>query len=182
MPAEPISKLEAAGRQLDQAIALFFSDGDSVSIHSLALNAFEISVALAKRDGATDWLELVREDASSALGVDTKKEFLAIFHRARNFFKHADRDAEETLPTFGDADNDFALALTVFQFGEIAERTLPMWAFLVWFYATHPEFPVPERLEHEVAPYRQASNFDRRAQLAAGRAILGDFTARLARA
>ncbi len=54
MPAEPISKLEAAGRQLDQAILLFFANGDSVSIHSLTLNAFEISVALARLDGATD--------------------------------------------------------------------------------------------------------------------------------
>ncbi len=99
---------------------------------------------------------MMREDASAALGVASKKEFFAIFHRARNFFKHADRDAEETLPTFGNGDNDFALA--VFQFGEIAYRTMPMWAYLVWFYATHPEFPVPERLEQEVAPHRHASS------------------------
>jgi hypothetical protein len=181
MPAEPISKLEAAGRQLDQAILLFFSGGDSVSIHSLTLNAFEISVGLARRKkGAADWLELMREDASSALGVASKKEFFSIFNRARNFFKHVARDAEETLPSFSEGDNDFALALTVFQFGEIAERTMPMWAYLVWFYATHPEFPVPERLEDEVAPHRTAASLDRAAQLAIGRAILRDFSARLA--
>lgn len=177
MPSKPISKLEAAGRQLDQAIALFFSDGDAVSIHSLTLNAFEILTALARVDGATDWIELLREDASAALGVGSKKEFFATFHRAPNFFKHADQDAEEMLPAFGDGDNDFALALTVFQFGEIAARTMPMWAFLVWFYATRPEFPVPERLEHEVAPYSRASGLDR---LSAGhwQAILRDFETR----
>lgn len=172
MPAEPISKLEVAARQLDQAIRLFFSGGDAVSIHSLLLNAFEISVALARRDGATDWLELVREDAAGALGVATEKEFVSIFNRARNFFKHADRDAGDTLPSFGDGDNDFALALTVFQFGEIAKRTMPMSGFLVWFYATHPEFPVPVSLEHAVAPLRKASTVDRATQLVIGREIL----------
>jgi hypothetical protein len=37
-----ISKLDAARRQLDTAIRLYFMEGDPVSVHTLAAAAFEI--------------------------------------------------------------------------------------------------------------------------------------------
>ena len=37
-----IAKLDAAKRQLQTAIALFFDDGDPISIHTLACAAYDV--------------------------------------------------------------------------------------------------------------------------------------------
>jgi hypothetical protein len=174
-----ITRIEAARRQLDQAIELFFAGGDAVSIHSLSLNAFEIAATLAKNQDAPNWLDMTRQDAAEHHGIKTEKEFFDIFNKARNFFKHAGRKPDEALPDFDESMNDHSLALTVFQYGELAERSAPMWAYLFWFYATHPIFLVPAALENEVAPYREAASLARKAQLEIGRKILEDVQSRL---
>jgi hypothetical protein len=46
-----ISKLDAARRQLDTAIELWFHDGDPISIHTLTSAAFEIIQDLNKKHG-----------------------------------------------------------------------------------------------------------------------------------
>jgi hypothetical protein len=71
-----VDKLEAAKRQLEAAIALFFDNGDPVSIHTLARAAHDVISDLNKCAGgepmvAEGCLDIVRTPA--------------------NYFKHADR-------------------------------------------------------------------------------------------
>lgn len=47
--SEPISKIEAAFRQLRTAVLLFFSDQDPVAVHTLTAAAHEILRQFAER-------------------------------------------------------------------------------------------------------------------------------------
>lgn len=90
MAGEPVTKLDAARRQLETAITLWFADGDFVSIHTLAAAAHAIvhDVALKKGIRGTP---LFDEIMLPQLGYDTTSYKRAI-RKAENFFKHAKDD------------------------------------------------------------------------------------------
>jgi hypothetical protein len=86
-----VTKLDAARRQLRAAILLWFLEEDPVSIHTLASAAHEITHTLFKREGLEGLLfdsPIVRYEARS----DVPKKLKA----AATFFKHAQRDPDET--------------------------------------------------------------------------------------
>ncbi len=85
-----VSKLDAARRQLDCAIELWFADKDDVSIHTLAAAAHQIIHDINKKKGNQDLLF-----GSDVIRDEHRAEFVARVKRDMNFFKHADRDAEE---------------------------------------------------------------------------------------
>src|SRR6266853_5029131 len=136
-----ITKIDAARRQLDTAISLFFSEGDPIAVATLAYNALEIAATLARKKGERDWTAF--DEVAQAHAV-TPKEVRGIFHAPRNFFKHADRDPDETLANWDGTDAQSLLALAVVQFGEVAERSIEMWSLLIWYYSVHPELKAPE--------------------------------------
>lgn len=89
---EAVSKLQAAERQLRVAIRLFFNREDMIGIHTLTGAASQILRDLAAKSGESSPLrtaELIRPER--------RKEWHTALDRAKNFFKHADRDAEEVL-------------------------------------------------------------------------------------
>ena len=84
-----ISKLDAARRQLQTAIDLWFNDGDPVSVHALSFAAYEIAHAVSKkrnplRPGLLFDAEFIKEER--------RREFNDLMRKEANFFKHADRD------------------------------------------------------------------------------------------
>jgi hypothetical protein len=84
-----ITKVEAARRQLDCAIRLFFEDEDSLPIHTLAWAAFKVLFDLYPKhrsDGFSHHLERI----ISGFGWST-------FSSVPNFLKHADNDADAVL-------------------------------------------------------------------------------------
>src|SRR5438045_2665233 len=87
-----ISKLDAARRQLQTAISLWFNDGDPVAIHTLAAAAYEIihAVSATRDPNRRDLLfdSLVVKD-------EYRREANAWFRGPANFFKHADRDPND---------------------------------------------------------------------------------------
>jgi hypothetical protein len=54
MESEKISKIEAACRQLNTAIKLWFADGDLVSIHTLACSAHQIVHDINRQKGGRE--------------------------------------------------------------------------------------------------------------------------------
>jgi hypothetical protein len=96
-----VSKLNAAQRQLKTAIALWFEDGDPVSVHTLAFAAYEIFHSVSehrdpyRRDLIFDTFHIKDE---------YRREWLAVVKREANFFKHGDRDSEAII----DFDPDLA--------------------------------------------------------------------------
>lgn len=138
-----ISKLEAASRLLDTAIRLFFESSDAVAVHSLAAASLNILSDLAEH-GGNSW--------RAHLGDDSKlsaQEVKRILNRAWNFFKHADRDPDETL-NFEEIDSEHLMFVAVLQCGELQATTCCMQAFQLWYIAAHPaHFPKIERVFSE---------------------------------
>jgi hypothetical protein len=88
----PITKLDAARRQLETAVILWFHEGDPVSIHTLVAAAYQILYDLNKKCGGASMMK----DAK-IIRPEYMKEWHRIFAKWENFFKHADRDSLKTL-------------------------------------------------------------------------------------
>jgi hypothetical protein len=105
MTAITISKLEAARRQLETAITLWFNDGDPVSTHTLACAAYEIiHVVSSARNRTRDLLfdtVVVKDEYRSAWNQRIKGP--------ANFFKHARNDPDGTLDFDPKMTNGFIL-------------------------------------------------------------------------
>ena len=129
-----ISKLEAAQRQLREAVYLFFEQRDFVAIHTLAAAALQIYADVAKHCGAASILKhglYVREEK--------KKEWFGIMNEAQNFFKHADTDPNGTLHFKAAATPFYILDAVLLQSQLLGKLTPSGSCFLVWFYAAHPD-------------------------------------------
>jgi len=83
-----ISKIDAALRQLQTAILLYFNARDPVSIHTLTAASYNIIRDL--RDFRSESFSMFKD----ALNIREhyKKEFRDLLNESENFFKHADRD------------------------------------------------------------------------------------------
>jgi hypothetical protein len=91
-----LDKLTCARTQLDTAISLYFTDGDPVSIHTLASAAYELLRGInAARGGEPLPLEFAFLNLPDQKPL--RKRMLQQFHRFQNFFKHADQDPEGTI-------------------------------------------------------------------------------------
>lgn len=86
---KPISKTEAAARQLDTAIDLYFADADSLAVYTLAYASFKILFDVyphRQGDGFADQLdEIIAAEGWKRMS------------RTANFLKHADRDPDTLL-------------------------------------------------------------------------------------
>ena len=84
---QQISKIEAARRQLDCAIELWFCDKDEVSIHTLAAAAYQIIHDLKMKRG--ELRDLLYD--SDMIKDKYRNQPIKVIKRPQNFFKHADR-------------------------------------------------------------------------------------------
>src|SRR3990170_2717985 len=87
-----VSKLDAARRQLDTAVRLYFSEADPVSIHTLTAASHEVLTDLNRERGGSP---TVMESFEAYIKPEGIKEFGSMINKAANFFKHADRDPED---------------------------------------------------------------------------------------
>ena len=85
-----VHKLDAACRQLRDALSLWFNEGDPVSIHTLACAAYEIIHVVSKKRNRN------RELYFNSLRVkdEHRSEFNKQLKQAASFFKHANKDAD----------------------------------------------------------------------------------------
>jgi hypothetical protein len=90
-----VSKLDAAKRQLETAIRLYFFDGDPVSIHTLTAAAYNVLRDITKRKGAEP--VIFKGQVFDYVKPEHHEMFRAKISEAENFFKHADRDHEATV-------------------------------------------------------------------------------------
>jgi hypothetical protein len=166
-----IDKLEAARRQLDCAIRLYFDGEDSLSIHTLAYAAFRILFDLYPRhrkDGFAEDLNKMIENFG-----------WKPFTRIPNFLKHAEKDPGESIP-----DHSYDLTVTEIGFAatlysRLAGRYTPeMRAFDDHIHFLHPDyFAIPADEDQEIdRRYREAvdrlKNASHEDQTAVGKALL----------
>jgi hypothetical protein len=106
-----LNKEEVAVRQLDSAIRLLFAGGDVVSVHTLACAAANVLRDMLRSQGNKAWHDAIIE---SHPGME--QEVRQTLARAQNFFKHADRDAEEELD-FDENGNDGIILVATLEYG-----------------------------------------------------------------
>jgi hypothetical protein len=129
----PISKLEAAQRQLDCAIRLYFDNDDLLSVHALSRAAFRVIYDLHK---PADEYRAIVEQTIKYLGW-------ANFNAVTNFLKHADRDPldQSEEPTEEGIQVGIGFAAMLYQ--RLAGYLTPeMKAFHLWMKVRNPDkFP-----------------------------------------
>ena len=129
-----VTKLEAARRQLDTAIRLFFSGGDSISIHTLAASAANVFADVSDRKLGQSWRSIIRETNKIS-----KSQLKDIIHREWNFFKHADRDTDSTLE-FDESTTDHVIFVASLECGEVKkDLSRIMEVFQIWYIAAYPD-------------------------------------------
>ena len=144
-----LNKEQVAVRQLDSAIRFLFEGGDVVSVHTLACAAANVLRDILRGQGGETWHDAI---VASHPGIEqTVRQTLA---RPQNFFKHADRDAEEELD-FDENNNDEIIIVATLEYGELLKLgapsgrstiTIPMSVFQLWYFAKDPRvlLEVPE--------------------------------------
>ncbi len=137
-----ITKAEAARRQIDTAITLWFRDADPISIHTLACAGLEILHDLGKPLGQT----AMQYDPCS-FRKETFKEWIQLVNKSRNFLKHADRDPLDTLG-FNPTANKYLLADCVDTCLRVSGGQTPiMKAFWGYFTLHHSQYFDPIMIE-----------------------------------
>lgn len=132
-----ISKLDAVKRQLETAIHLYFLSRDPVAIHTLASAAHKVITDLNKHKGGTP--TLVEHMLSDYIKPDRVKEVRKLLYKAENFFKHADKDPEETIEFNPDA-SEIVLWESCIKYTELTgEQTPTLQAMNGWFLLSHPD-------------------------------------------
>jgi hypothetical protein len=171
MTIEKLSKLDAACRQLDTAIELWFRESDPVSIHTLACSAHQIIHDTIHHRGGQDPLF-----DSPYIKKESRKRAKELLHKSYSFFKHANRDPETSIEFDASAPEIFILVSLdgLEQLG--VERNLLRLAFLLYFGFLNPDLfaePFFQRFHIDVLrklnlsraafleKLRQASNLDR---------------------
>lgn len=137
-----ITKAEAARRQIDVAITLWFHDADPIAIHTLACAGLGILNDLGKPNGET----AMRYDPNS-YRKETFKEWVQLVNQIRDFLKHADRDPLDTLD-FKPSTNKYLLADCVDTCLRVSgDQTPIMKAFWSHFTLHHPQYFSPDVID-----------------------------------
>jgi len=136
-PVIKVSKLDAARRQLECAVTLFFHDGDPVSTHTLTAAAYNLIRDLNSQVKGSPML--VKKVLLEHIRPDKVEEIRKMISEAENFFKHADRDPESVLEFhLGQTEN--LLWDACWKYRDLAGETTPvLQAMQLWVFANKPE-------------------------------------------
>lgn len=127
-----LTKIDVAQRQLNQAIRLFFESGDPVSIRTLTEAAGEVLSGLSEYKGVLRSRESVHPSEY--------RDWLKKIFAARNFFKHSDRDAEDTIE-FNTVSNEYILIDAILMYFQIMQSwTAETKIFYMWSIQANGEF------------------------------------------
>ena len=176
-----IDKPEAARRQIDAAIRMFFNGEDPIAIYKLTMSGLQVL-----RDLASKQSENIVDHAINATGDSEEKK--VVFQKMReydNFLKHADQDPTELLDEIElEKAIDHILLIACLYYDSLDHRLTPeMFALVGWLVALKG---APKSLLKNAArsirmavdmvgELRQGRTFSRKEQLNLGLAFL-DFS------
>ena len=144
-----VDKLDAARRQMESAIAMFFHDGDVVSQHTLIMAAHGILYDLGHQRGVGGSIK-----DSPHVRPELRNEFIKAVHLPQNFFKHADEDGGSKL-RFRHNGSHFWLFDTVRLFVLLGGQvTHAMKVFLMWFQLRYPDLLCFQPAEEDLRTIR----------------------------
>jgi hypothetical protein len=139
-----ISKIEAARRQIDCAIELWFLDRDEVSIHTLAAAAYQIVHDIKESRG--EKRDLLYD--SVLVKPEYRNKWISAVKKWANFLKHADTDPEGTME-FMPFGNLMFIIFAIAGLRMLGEQTsYPMNALWVWLTIHQPSLVTAEFRKH----------------------------------
>lgn len=130
-----IGKMDAAKRQLETAIHLWFFSGDPVSIHTLACAAHQILHDIGGKCGVP---AVLREPPGVA--PEHMKRIRKLVNKPENFFKHADSDPDALLDFNPEATELFILD-AVITYEALTQEAAPILStFKAWLFILDPRY------------------------------------------
>jgi hypothetical protein len=131
-----ITKLDAAKRQLETAIRLYFREEDPVSIHTLACAAYNVIRDINRQQVGSPML-IKDEFIEVWVKPGHEREARNKLNEAENFFKHADRDQLQRIEFNPDA-SAFMIWDAARGYYRITGAWTPLiWVFWAWFVAAN---------------------------------------------
>jgi hypothetical protein len=126
-----VGKLDAANRQLDFAIELFFGSGDPVCIHTLVGAASVLFSGLIEhRDPNKSWDRMAQADNNISSST-----YFNIARKSQNFLKHAQNDPTEVL-SLNEVVTEDLIMMAVLNSGELQRMSVPQSVFQLWYLAS----------------------------------------------
>lgn len=137
-----VTKRDAASRQLDAGIRLFFEGGDMLAVHTLAGAAFQLLADLGRISGVVSRLR-----SEEFLNAERIPELIRALNRTQNFLKHADQDPDTALEYVQES-----TIFLLFEAVELAGRVVASdsrerLGFRTWFVFSYPELFQPPYVE-----------------------------------
>lgn len=133
-----ISKLDAARRQLDTAIELWFREADPVSIAALVFNASQIIQDVNEKSGNKHVTTLAMAQRLAAR-PEHVGEIMRLWKKPVAFLKHANRDPHDILEFRPDA-TEMTIVLAIHGLGLLGEQGSDLInAFNLWQALHKPE-------------------------------------------
>jgi hypothetical protein len=131
-----LTKFDAATRQLNTAIQLFFERRDPVSVRTLLGAASRVFADLVEaRHAGESW----RGAIAASIPQLPPGEVYRIIDRTHNFLKHANKDPEG-VEIFSEEENEGLIFVSCLECGELGgPKSREMQAFEIWYMAAHPE-------------------------------------------
>lgn len=149
-----IDKVEAAKRQLDCSIRLFFNNEDQLSIHTLVAASFRVLYDVSKHTNQTDIFTSIKSYLTE-FGWDS-------FNKYANFLKHADKDPLNTIDIPEHRQNEFRIGFAIMLYKGLKHLPTPeMKAFETWIMISNQDFfllKIDEDEDIEML-YRQSIDF-----------------------
>jgi hypothetical protein len=155
-----ITKTDAAERQLNTAIRLFFENRDHLSSYALAIASREVTDDVIQnryselyqrelaRVGDPQKVRLsYREELKILIKPEFYKTFLTLDRKWQNFLKHADKDPDAELEPFTAKQLALAIIWAIKNYIVLTQHwTTEMKIFFAWFAVAEPQLvkPVPE--------------------------------------
>ena len=175
-----ITKTDAAERQLNTAIRLFFENRDHLSSYALAVASREITDGVIKsRSSELYQRELARvgdplkvrlsywEEITDVLIDKDKfnksfkgkfdKNFKKLHNKCQNFLKHADKDPDAEIEPFTTKLLALVIILAIKNYSLLTQHlTIEMKTFFAWFVVAEPQLikSEPEDVMTEIANIR----------------------------
>lgn len=148
-----ITKTDAAERQLNTAIRLFFENRDHLSSYTLAVASREVTDGvietrrselyqreLARTGDPLKVLLSHREEFELLIKPEFYKDFLARYHKWQNFLKHADEDPDAEIEPFKAKVLALVIMLAIKNYVLLTQHwTTEMATFFAWFVVAEPQ-------------------------------------------
>ena len=161
------NKIDAARRQLEAAIRMFFGGDDPFAIHTVASAAYRILRDVAEHSGKSPFHEHVK----TFIRPGKDKQFWSAINKAANFLKHADEDPDAILEVKEEF-NDFSIGICCMYYHSLGYDLTPdMRGFMGWHMLMNPDILIesPEKKLLASAEFDDLRSRSRSEQITLGR-------------